>query len=54
MWPPLPRFEEVDTSRNSPLTGSPDYVVQSPSESPLHESVPLEDENLEVRYSSRT
>jgi hypothetical protein len=46
--------EEVDSSENSPLAGSPDYVVQSPSESPLHESVPLEDENLEVRYSSRT
>jgi hypothetical protein len=54
VWPPLPRVEEVDSSGNSPLAGSPDYVVQSLSESPLHESIPLEDENLEVRYSSRT
>jgi hypothetical protein len=51
IWPPLPSITDISDGSNSPLVGSPDYVVQSPEGS--HEDNLVVPEADETRFSSR-
>jgi hypothetical protein len=54
-WPPLPSIAEVTDGSNSPLIGSPAYVVQSPDASPeeFHDSDYTVPDSSPTRCSSR-
>jgi hypothetical protein len=54
-WPPLPSIPEVTDGSNSPLIGSPAYVVQSPDASPedLCDSDYTVPDTSPIRCSSR-
>jgi hypothetical protein len=54
-WPPLPSITEVTDDSNSPLIGSPTYVVQSPDASPeeIHDSDCTIPDASPTRCSSR-
>jgi hypothetical protein len=49
VWPSLPTITEVTGDASFPLTGSPDYLVQSPDSSPNI----VQDESCGSRFSSR-
>ncbi|KAM0921783.1 hypothetical protein ACQ4PT_006703 [Festuca glaucescens] len=52
-WPPLPTITDVSDSSNSPLSGSPDYVVQSPDVSAEDTKGDDREAPTDGRFSSR-
>jgi hypothetical protein len=53
-WPPLPAITDISDSSNSPLVGSPVYLVQSPDNSVGDKMEESLGETVGTRFNTKT